>query len=92
MGFFFFGICFWAVEVWCFNGESPFRFLLLIIIKKNYVHKKRYVIICLYYFHKKKRYVINTELHMRYFLFLFIALVYFRKDTYTTITNRNFAK
>ena len=32
------------------------------------------------YFHKNKRYIINIEPHVHYFLFLFIALVYFAQE------------
>ena len=47
---------------------------------KKYVHKNKMNYNKKYYFHKNKRYVINTELHIHCFLFIFIALVYFAQE------------
>ena len=37
-------------------------------------------------FHKNKRYSINTELHISYFFFLFIAIVYFEQEYIKQLT------
>ena len=44
------------------------------VISLKYTFNKKY------YFHKNKRYAINTEFHIHYFLFLFIAQVYFAQE------------
>ena len=53
-----------------------------LFILKNimFIKKKKKVCNKKYYFHKNKRYVINTELHIHYLIFLFIALVYFAQE------------
>ena len=45
-----------------------------------FIKKKKNVYSNKYYFHKNESYVINTELHLQYFLFLFIAIIYFAQE------------
>ena len=49
-------------------------------LKNMFIKKKKNVCNNKYYFHKNESYVINTDFLLRYFLFLFIALIYFVQE------------
>ena len=66
------------------SGLEHFRVLtelspLYLLLIKNII----LILLLLLYKHKNKRYVINTELHLRYFLFTFIARLFCNTNTYT---------